>query len=152
MSKSLSLYELEAISRKCSKELSDRKKAGETLAGPFSEQVDVNVHVNAAISRGPNTEVTPSFRMSNILEPVLLRYANDLDDPEEFLRAMRGVITATVQLGPDAVMSTVPDNVKAVMEDIKKEAKELHHTVAKKAERAGNTVVAGSLEKVETRA
>ena len=152
MSNNLSLYELEAVSRKCSKELSDRKKAGETLAGPFSEHVDVKVHVEGAISRGPETEVTPAFKLANILEPVLLRYANETDNPEEFLEAMRGVITATVQLGPDAVLSTVPDGIKAVMDDIKKGAKELHHKVAKKAKRAGNTVVAGSLEKVETRA
>jgi hypothetical protein len=152
MSNNLSLYELEAISRKCSKEIADRKKAGEAIVGPFSEQVDVTVHVNAAISRGPNTEVTPTFKLANILEPVLLRYANETDNPEEFLQAMRGVITATVQLGPEAVLSTVPDEIKAVMEDIKKEAKELHHKVSKKAERAGNTVVAGSVERVESRA
>ncbi len=152
MSNNLSLYELEATSRKCLKELSDRKKAGETLAGPFSEQVDVTIRVNAAISRGPATEVTSAFKLASILELCMLRYAGETGSPKEFLQAMRGVILATIQLGPEAVASTVPDEVKAVMEDIKKEGKELHHRVAKKAERAGNTIVAGSVERVESRA
>lgn len=148
MSNELSLYELEAAARLLNKEIDNRKKQGETLKGPFSENVDFTVRCDGSISRGEDTEVTPTFKLAELLEPVLLRYAGTTEDPKAFLEAMEAVITATVQIGKDAVMSTVAEEHKALFNSIKESAKQTHHKVAKKTPRAGNTVVAGTIEVV----
>jgi hypothetical protein len=144
----LSLYELETASRLLKKEIDNRKKQGETLQGPFSENVDISIRCDGSISRGEDTEVTPTFKLAELLEPVLLRYAGTTKEPKEFLTAMEGVITATIQIGKDAVMSTVAEEHKALFNDIKERAKQTHYKTATKAPRAGNTVVAGTVEKL----
>jgi len=144
-----SLYELELAARLIGKEIDQRKKEGETLKGPFSETLRVTVQCDGSISRGSDTEVTPTFKLADLLEPVLLRYAGETEDPKAFLSAMEGVITATIQIGKDAVMSTVAEDTKAVFNDIKERAKQTHHKTAKKTPRAGNTVVAGTVDRIE---
>tara|TARA_R110002051_G_scaffold61354_2_gene112449 strand:+ start:15044 stop:15532 length:489 start_codon:yes stop_codon:yes gene_type:complete len=147
MAKKLSLVEATALERLAKQVVDEKKKAGEKLkAGSYP--FDFSVDVDGNMSRAGDTEVTPAFKMDTLLKAVVLKYAETLDDPKEWLGSllsMKGALGAVVQLGPSGVIDSVPSGLVAIWNDCEVSAKQKHQGVAKKKARCGNTTVAGEV-------
>jgi len=150
MTGKLSPAEAVALLKLAEKEVEANKEAGKVVK-PGGFKHDFTVHVDCSMSRGNDTEVTPTFRMADLLKPLLLRYAQTLEDPAEWLDTLlstRGAMGAVVQLGATEVLKTVDPALTAVWSSLEAEAKAKFQAVSKKVPRAGNTKVVGTLEQV----
>ena len=150
MSKKLSPDEAIALAKLAEKLVEQNKKDGKTVK-PGGSNHDFTVHVDCSMSRDNGTEVTPNFKMADLLKPLLLRYAQTLDDPAEWLGALLSTdsaLGAVIQLGPAEVLKTVDPALTAIWSSMEAAAKAKHKLVATKVPRAGNTFVVGTLEQV----
>jgi len=108
--------------------------------------------VDGNMSRAVGTEVTPAFKMDKLLKALILKYAETLDDPKEWLESLlsvTGALGAVIQLGPDSIVGTVPQSLVAIWNDCEADAKVKHRTTSKKIPRRGNTTVAGGIERAQ---
>jgi hypothetical protein len=138
------------LSKLAEKLVGQNKKDGKTVKAGSSKH-EFTVQVDCALSRGDGTDVTPNFKMADLLKPLLLRYAETLENPAEWLETILdtdGALGAIVQLGPAKVMETVDPGLAAIWTAKEAAAKEKHKKVTKKVPRAGNTSVVGTLEQV----
>lgn len=145
----LTLVEATALSKLADK-LVDAAKKNEKLE-PGNYSYDFTVQCDGSLSRGADTKVSPPFKMDSLLKAVILRYAQTLDDPQEWLESLLdidGALGAVVQLGPQAVLKLVKPELEALWNDAEAKAKDKHKAVAEKTPRAGNTSVVGAIEKV----
>lgn len=148
--KKLSPAEAVALLKLAEKAVDQHKEDGK-LVKPGSTKHEFTVQVDCSMSRGEGTNVTPNFKMADLLKPLLLRYAETLENPAEWLEAILdtdGALGAIVQLGPAKVMETVEPGLAAIWTAKEAAAKEKHKKAAKKVPRAGNTSVVGTLEQV----
>jgi len=150
MSKKLTILELTALTKLAEKELDALKKSGKSVK-PGNYEYDFVVRVDGSLGRGSDTQVTPPFKMSDLLKAVLLRYAAEMDEPQVWLEevlSIDGALGAVIQLGSDAVIKTVDPGLVAAWDAAEAEAKAKHKVTAKKKPRAGNTSLVGSIEKL----
>jgi hypothetical protein len=150
MSTELSPPEAVALSKLVEKLVESNKKAGKVVE-PGSSKHTFTVLVDCSMSRAVDTKVTPNFKMADLLKPLLLRYAQTLEDPVDWLQSLLsvdGALGAVIQLGPAAVMETVDPGLVAAWHAMEDAAKAKHKFVATKVPRAGNTSVVGTLQKL----
>lgn len=151
----LNIVEATALAKKAEEELKRCKEAGEILT-PGNHDFDLTVRVDGSLSRGNDTKVSPSFSLDKHLKPLLLRYAATLGKEEgkrwiETVMAIEGALGAVIQLGSDAVLRAVDPALIALWDSAEKAAKTKFQEVTPKADRAGNTVVVGNIEKQATK-
>ena len=151
MSKPLNIVEATALVKLAEKELKRLKDEGETL-NPGGHTFDMLVRVKGNLSRGEDTKVTPSFSLDRYLKPLLLKYASSLGAKErttwiQSLMEVNGALGAVIQLGPEAVLRSIDPNLIALWDTAEADAKTKFQRITPKTDRAGNTVVAGDLEK-----
>jgi hypothetical protein len=151
MAKKLSLVEAIALEKLAKKMVDERMKGGEEIK-PGSYPFDFAIDVDGNMSRAVGTEVTPAFKMDKLLKALILKYAETLDDPKEWLESLlsvTGALGAVIQLGPDSIVGTVPQSLVAIWNDCEADAKVKHRTTSKKIPRRGNTTVAGGIERAQ---
>ena len=151
MSKPLNIVEATALAKLAEKELKQLKDDGETLE-PGNHTFDMLVQVKGNLSRGADTKVTPSFSLDRYLKPLLLKYASSLGAKErtdwiQALMDVNGALGAVIQLGSEAVLRSIDPNLIALWDTAEADAKTKFQRITPKTDRAGNTVVAGNLEK-----
>lgn len=154
MSKPLNIVEATALAKLADKELKRLKDEGETLE-PGGYTFDMLVQVDGKLSRGEDTKVTPPFSMDRHLKPLLLKYASGLGPKErttwiQALMDVNGALGAVIQLGSEAVLRSIDPGLIALWDAAEADAKTKFQKVTPKADRAGNTVVVGNLEKQPT--
>lgn len=144
----LNIVEATAMLKMVEKRVEALKKDGKSVS-PGNHEFDYTVRVDGSLSRGVDTDVLPSFKMAELLKSLLLRYAQQLDEPQEWLESILdidGALGAVVQLGAESVLSTVKPELKAIWDAAEAKAKEKFQHVSKRNTRAGNTVVVGVIE------
>lgn len=149
MSKELTLVELTALSKLVEKKLKAHKELNGKLE-PGNYAYDFEVRVDGSLGRAKDGEATPPFYIANFLKAVILRYAQTLDDPAEWLERLMevdGALGAVIQLGPDTVLKSVDAELLAIWDACEKQAKKKYQDVTPKKPRAGNTSVVGSIER-----
>ena len=146
----LTVVEATAVVKLAEKELKIAKEEEGNLK-PGNYAFDFSLKVNGSMGRGADTKVTPSFKLDSLLKALLLRYAEGMEDPQQWLEevmSIDGALGAIVQLGADAVLKNVPPELLATWDAAGIAAKNKHKSVAVKNNRAGNTSIVGSLEKI----
>lgn len=148
MAKKLNLVEALAGEKLFKKLADDLKKSGEEIE-PGSYPVSFSADVDGTLSRAVDTEVTPAFKMEKLWKAIIAKFAESLGEegPEflETLLSMDGALGALTQLGPDAVLETVPKKLVAIIDSSELAARAKHRLVSKKSPRKGNTTVAGEI-------
>lgn len=147
----LNIVEATAMLKMAEKLVEALKKNGKSVSSG-NHTFAYTVRVDGLLSRGVDTDVLPSFKMAEMLKALLLRYAQQLDEPQEWLESILdidGALGAVVQLGAESVLSyTVKPELKAIWDAAEAKAKEKFQHVSKKNTRAGNTVVVGGISLV----
>jgi len=144
----LSLVEATALN-KLSEKIVDQLKKQDKLE-PGSHAFDFSVDVSGNLARGNSTKVTPQFKIADYLKPLLLLYAAKMEDPVTWLQSIlgeKGTLPIVVQLGPKQALKSVDFELEAVWDSAVNRAKEQFQEQAEQVDRAGNTVVAGTLTK-----
>lgn len=144
----LDMIQATALMKLAEKRVEELKKAGEKIE-PGTYSFDVSVSADGRLSRGDDTETTPQFRMESLYKAIILKYASSMDDPQQWiesLMAIDGALGAVVQLGSDAVLKTVDNDLIALHDRAVEQAKAKFKTVAKKQPKAGMTTVVGTVD------
>jgi hypothetical protein len=151
MMSDLSFVELTALSKIVEKAIKEKKDSGETL-DPGNYDYNVDLHLEGSLSRGNETKASPPFAMDKFLKALLLRYAQGMADQGHAwlvsILSIDGGLGAVIKMGPDAVIKTVNPTLVSAWETAEDNAKKYFQAITPKSDRAGNTVVAGCLEKV----
>jgi len=145
----LSMVEATALMKLAEKQVKTLKEDDKTIT-PGGYPFNFNVKCDGTLSRGGDTNVSPSFKMSDLLKAVILRYAMEEDRPIEWLDSIlnnEGVLGAILTMGSNTVLKTIPHELIAVWDSAEAAAKDKHKKTAKKVPRAGNTSTIGSLER-----
>jgi hypothetical protein len=151
MMSDLSFVELTALSKIVEKAIKEKKNNGETL-DPGNYDYNVDLHLEGSLSRGKDTKASPPFAMDKFLKALLLRYAQGMADQGHAwlvsILSIDGGLGAVIKMGPDAVIKTVNPTLVSAWETAEDNAKKYFQAITPKSDRAGNTVVAGGLEKL----
>ena len=144
----LNIVEATALAKLVDKQIKQLKDAGETVT-PGNHVFNFDVH----LSRGEDTKATPPFAIAGFLKPLLLKYAMGLGKEEgkqwlQNLMSVQAALGAVIQLGADSVMQSIDPSFTALWSAAEAQAKEKFQSVAEKADRAGQTIVVGGLERV----
>lgn len=147
----LNIVEATALAKLVEKQLKQLKDAGETVA-PGNYTFNFDVHLDGSLSRGEDTKATPPFAIAGFLKPLLLKYAMGLGKEEgkqwlQNLMSVQAALGAVIQLGAESVMQSIDPSFTALWAAAEASAKEKFQSVAEKADRAGQTIVVGGLEK-----
>lgn len=146
----LTIVEATALLKMAEKEV-ERLKDGDKKVEPGGYNFEFNVECRGSLSRGSDTQVSPKFNMSNLLKAVILRYAVELDEPEEWLNAILGtdgILGSVITFGPKMILAGVDHKLLDAWKAAEDKAKEKHKKTSKKTPRAGNTNVAGTMAKI----
>jgi len=146
----LTLVQAVALQKLAERQVKDA--GGSNSLEPGSYDFDFSVSAEGKISKGDKTSATPQFKMEPLYKAILLKYAAGMDDPEAWLSSIlniEGALGAVVQLGPDAVLKTVDENLIALHDRAVSQAKTKFQATAKKMEKSGQTMVVGTLAGLE---
>lgn len=148
----LNLAEATTLVKLAEKLVKECKDNGETLA-PNSYPADFVVHVEGGVVRDPDTKALPPFKLSDLLKPLLLKYAESLgkERGREWLSQIMGIdgaLGAVIQLGADSVLKTVDPTLAALWRDAEEQAKAKFQKITPKNDRAGSTTPYGIITRV----
>lgn len=143
----LNIHQATALVKLAEKEVERAKGEGQAIE-PGVYDVDFSVAISGKLQKALDTVQNPQFKLVEFLKPVILRYAMTLKDPEKWLDGLMsvdGALGATVQLGQDAALKSVPKSLLAIWDRNAEQAKAKFQTVNEKVTRSGNTSVVGEI-------
>lgn len=152
MSKPLNIVEATALVKLAEKELKRLKDEGKTLK-PGVYTFDIGLHVVGALTRDPDTKASPSFSLDRYLKPLLLKYASSLGAKErttwiQSLMDVNGALGAVIQIGSEAVLSSIDPSLIALWDAAEADAKTKFQRVTPKIDRAGCVKPVGTITKM----
>jgi len=151
MSNSLNIVEATALAKLAEKELKQLKDDGETLE-PGIHLFDMLLQVDGTLTREPDTKASPSFSLDRYLKPLLLKYASSLGAKErttwiQSLMDVNGALGAVIQLGAEAVLSSIDPVLVALWDAAEADAKTKFQRITPKINRSGPVKPMGTLKK-----
>jgi hypothetical protein len=148
--KELTLAELAGLSRLINKQL--EKKSKEEILEPGLHNFDVTVRANGSVVKAQPQEASQSFRLGDLLSPIVLLYASKQNDPNQFLADLLNPALIKKVVGPSidkVIANKVDPGTLAMYDGLVAQAKAIFHDSTEKIVKNGATTVTGTLEVVE---